>query len=187
VSGSTPATPEHTITDAIIRDCAGDTACLLGYRGAATIRSLRFGEAPGTVDLVIPPQPETGQRLVLVRAARHDVPEAVDRVLGELVRFYALGRALTEEQLRALTAFALSSPARELAYYGVGYRLAFGPGQAWPAAAAALAAEQVDLILALDGRPSNTLKATVARLQEHGLNLRLVAVIDSRIHLEEDW
>lgn len=184
-----PVEPEHLITDAIIRDCAGDTACVLGYPGAQTIRSLRFGEQPGTVDLVIPPQPETGQRLVLVRAARHDAPEAIDRVLGELLRFYALGRALTADQLRQLTAFAASSPARELADYGVGYRLAFGPAQAWPGAppAGSLPASRVDLILALDGRPSGPLKATVARLRELGMQLRLVAVIDSRIHLEEDW
>lgn len=155
----------------------------IGYRDALSIRRCRMGIGFGVADLVI--LPERGpHKLVIIEAKQIVSQEAAGRVIGQLLLYYTGARQLGAQGLRHMKHFAACNSRRAASLNATSLKM-LSDGLA-PRDAAwvelqkgrKLRADQIRLLVALDGKPADSLKTLLQLLHvEHGIDMGVVSVL----------
>ena len=174
--------PEYKIEEAVILNHKK-----LGYELIyPPIRRVLFYRGSGFIDLVLLPK-KNKQRLVLVEAKHSTNAESGEKVVGQLLKYYAYALTLGENGLNLLTNFAENNI--ETAY-GVTkitpQKLCGGShrDEAMPQMIAGrrLRSEEIGLFVAVDGKVEPSLSLIVSTLREqHKLSIGIIQVSDDSI------
>jgi len=93
---------------------------ILGYTGALSLHEAHLGIGAGHLDLLVIPDPKKKRkgkpppRLVLVEAKKVAAKDAADKVVGQLLKYYAHARQIGHKGLDRLRAYAATSPEYKL-------------------------------------------------------------------------
>ncbi|MGZ5742984.1 MAG: hypothetical protein ACXWIE_18375 [Burkholderiales bacterium] len=166
---------ERQIEDAVIGHPE-----VLGFPGASAIRNVRVAWGFGTIDVMLFPR-SGPTKLVLVEAKHASASDAISKVVGQLVMYYAGALDIGSTGLACYRRYAEEHPERALS---TGYispkQLTSGvspPLAAWKVmhSGEKLRPEEVRLFIALNAPPHKALQSAIAVLsQSFGLNIGLL-------------
>ncbi len=174
--------PEYKIEEAVIRNHEK-----LGYGLIyPPIRRVLFYRGSGFVDLVLLPK-ENKHRLVLVEAKHSTNAESGEKVIGQLLKYYAYALSLGENSLSLLANFAENN-----------IKVAYGTTKITPQKLCGglhrdeampqmiegkrLQSEEIGLFVAIDGKVEASLSLIVSTLREqHNLSIGIIQVSDDTI------
>lgn len=170
-------------TERFIENNVRRNRAALGYRDALSIRRCRMGAGFGVADLVI--LPERGpHRLVIIEAKQIVSQEAAGRVIGQLLLYYTGARQLGARGLRHMKHFAACNNRSASSLNATSLKMLSGGiaprDVAWAELQKGrkLRADQIRLLIALDGEPRGSLKTMIELLHvEHGIDMGVVSVL----------
>ena len=165
---------EHELQDAVIANAAD-----IGYPDVGVIRNVRFSAESGRVDIMLLPA-EGLHRIVLIEAKRHSAADAPDKVVGQLLKYYAHALTLGTRGVERYREYALANPnASQDNEKTTPHKVLGGLSgpEVWQQLAEGrqLQPQEIGLYLAFDGHPSSVLKQIITVLDVHH-NLRIGAI-----------
>ena len=158
---------ERQIEDAVIR-----RPDVLGYPDAAAIRNVRIAWRFGRVDVMLLPR-DGLTKLVLVEAKYAAAPDAVSKVLGQLLMYYAGALTIGSVGLDCYRRYAGEHRSEALSHAWTSPKALTGGITPSPAAWAHIESgekirpEEVALIVALSAPPHDALRHAIRALNEH--------------------
>ncbi len=173
---------EREIEDAII-----DHPEVLGFPGAIAIRNVRVAWGFGRIDVMLFP-PSGSAKLALVEAKHTSASDAISKVVGQLLMYYAGALTIGSTGFACFRKYAQEHPDRALSTSWISPKQLTGgvspPSAAWAFIQSGEKPEDVRLFVALNAPPHEALR-TAARVldQHHGLSIGLVVVQNGKPEL----
>ena len=158
---------ETEIEDAIIAN-----PDRLGLPGASAIRNVRVAWGFGRIDVMLLPR-RGPIRLALIETKHHSAPDAICKVIGQLLMYYAGSLSIGATGLDCLRRYADNQPQKALALNWTSPKeLTRGvspPTAAWHImqSGAKLQSHEIKLFIAVSAQPHEALGAAVRVLRQH--------------------
>ena len=154
----------------------------LGFPSAAAIRNVRVGWGFGRIDVMLLP-PSGSIKLGLVEAKHHGAPDAICKVIGQLLMYDAGSLSLGAVGLDCLRRYADEQSEKALGVSWISPKELTGgvspPAAAWKVMQAGekLQSHEIKLFIAVDSYPHEALRAAVRVLDEcHDVAIGLLIV-----------
>jgi len=174
---------EREIEDAIINHPEA-----LGFPGATAIRNVRVAWGFGRIDVML--FPRSNAKLVLVEAKHASAPDAISKVVGQLLMYYAGALTIGSTGLDCLRRYAEGQREKALSTSWISPKeITCGispPSAAWEIIRSGekLRPADVRVFVALNAPPRDALRtATRVLAQHHGLSIGLIVVQNGRREL----
>jgi hypothetical protein len=159
----------------------------LGYKGAPAIRNVRIAPNAGRIDVIL--LPSNGRRLVLIETKQSSASDAAAKVTGQLLMYYAGALNFSIDGLEIIRKFAIEHPdeAQKTGWISA-QRICGGLSKlkAWKRLQSPrknrLQPTDIDLFIAVDGKPKQSLIDTVNMLNvHHNLGIKIVTVENGKV------
>ena len=174
--------PEYQIEQAVILNYHK-----LGYSQIhPPVRRVVLYRGAGIVDLVLLPK-KSKHKLVLVEAKQHRNNESGEKVIGQLLKYYAYALTIGMKRLDRLKDFADNNPLEAQGAAKISFQKLCGGiyrDDALPLMTQGrrLRPDEIRLFVAVDGQVEESLSLIVKTLRDyHGLNIRVIQVLDGTI------
>jgi hypothetical protein len=157
---------------------------ILGYADSTFVRRCHIGKGYGIADLLI--FPNKGQhRVVIVEAKKSTSSDATGKVLGQLLLYYTGIRQVGLHGVRLMKNHAVKKNASSRSQNPISLKMLSGgispPSEAWKVLQKGrkLKPDQIAMFVAIDGPPSDSLKAAVDLLSsEHNLKVGIISLMN---------
>ena len=178
--------PSKNIIERQIENAIMASLDSIGYPNALAIRNVRFNQYSGRADLMLLPE-DGPKKLVLIEVKQLNNKESIDKVVGQLLKYYTAAVKLGSEAIEQFRTYAATNV--ELARGNkvtTPHRVYGGilGSQIWPNLSNGdrLRPDEIELMIALNGQPGLILKDIVGVLSDlHQLPIRLIAVENGRV------
>jgi hypothetical protein len=175
---------ERVIEDAVIRSPEA-----LGFPGATAIRNVRIAWMFGRVDVMLLPR-DGPKKLVLVEAKHSEARDAISKVIGQLVMYYAGALRIGQVGLECYRRYAVEYRERALSSTWISPKALTGgmspPEKAWEhiRSGRRIQPNEVALFVGLTAPPHDALLEAVEVLKErHSLLIGLAVADGERLRL----
>jgi hypothetical protein len=158
---------EHEIEDAVMRQPE-----ILGFPRAMAIRNVRVAWHFGRVDIMLFPR-RGRTKVVLVEVKHSTAPEAICKVVGQLLMYYAGALTIGETGLDLFRRYAREHPDEARSLKMISPKALTGgltpPTTAWERIGSGkkLRPEEIALFVALNAQPHPALRLAIRRLRAH--------------------
>jgi len=162
-----PQNREREIEDAVIAHPE-----ILGFPNAAAIRNVRVGWRFGRIDVMLLPRSGSA-KLVLIEAKHSSAPDAICKVIGQLLMYYTGALNIGADGLACFRKYADSHPEPALSASWISPKQLTGgispPSAAWAKIQSGekLRPAEVRLFIALNAVPHDALCGALTILTEH--------------------
>lgn len=156
----------------------------IGYGDSSFIRRCRVGRGYGIADLLIFPD-KGPHKVAVIEAKMGTSQDAMGKVIGQLILYYTGIRQVGHHGLRLMKQHSATKGKASRSLKPISLKMLSGgltpPDAAWKELCKGkkLQPKEIELYVAIDGRPAESLKRSVdLLLDEHGLEIRIISVTE---------